>query len=196
MADLAALAEARSLLDLATDLMRRIDAEIAAAEAIRRRAEESLEKVLAAGEESGEHIGYLERELRQGHQRQEAAVASLTESAKAGRSVWDAALPGITALPALTASAHIPAAGLRTFVPDPPRLNIPTAEELRRVPLPDLSKAEAWDLFGAEVATFQDIFEKAVAELDSAAATIAAEETRRERRKKGVAAETEKTRRI
>ncbi len=195
MADLAALAEARSLLDLATDLMRRIDAEIAAAEAIRRRAEESLERVLAAGEAAGEHIGYLESELRHGRRRQEAAVTSLAEAAEAGRVFWEAALPGISGLPVLAASAHIPAAGPRTFVPDPPRLTAPTAEKLRRTPLPGLSKTEVWDLFAAEVSTFQDVFEKTLAELAEAEAAVETKKTRRERRKREAPAETEKARR-
>lgn len=195
MADLAALAEARSVLDLATDLMRRIDAEVRDAEATLRSARESLERVLSAGEASGQHVGFLGAELRHGRQRQEAALAALADGATAGRALWEAALPGLTTLPALAASAHIPAAGPRTFVPDPPRLTAPTAEDLRRTPLPSLSDAEVWDLFAAEVSTFQDVYEKTLAELDAAEAAGEKPEIRRERRKVETPDEREKERR-
>lgn len=195
MADLAALAEAQSVLDLATDLMRRIDAAVRDAEAARRKAQESLERVLAAGQASGEHVGFLGAELRHGRQRQEAALAALADGAEAGRAFWEVALPGLTALPTLAAPAHIPAAGPGTFVPDPPRLTAPTAEELRRTPLPDLSNVEVWDLFAAEVSTFQDVFEKTLAELDAAEAAVEKPEIHRERRRKEAPAEKEKERR-
>lgn len=192
MADLAALAEAQSLFDLATDLMRRIDAEVRTAEATRRSAQESLERVLVAGKAAGEHVGFLGAELRHGRQRQEAVLAALVEGAEAGRAFWEAALPGLTALPTLAASDHIPAAGPRTFVPDTPRLTAPAAEDLRRTPLPSLSNAEVWDLFAEEVSTFQDVFEKTLAELEEAEAALEKTGVRRDRRRKEAPAEKEK----
>lgn len=188
MADLAALAEARSLLDYATDLMRRIDAEIRDAEATRRKAQESLEQVQEAGKAASEHVGFLGAELRQGMRKQKVSLAALADGAEAGRAFWESALPELTALPTLASPAHIPSAGPRTFVPDLPSLTIPSAEEIRRIQLSEASNLEVWDLFAEEVSTFQDVFEKTLAALDQAETVVEQPRDRRERRRKETSA--------
>jgi|GEM_PF-5894202 len=169
MADYAALREAEALVALADDIAARIAAELRAMEQSCHLARESLARVAATAEKSVGHLRHLGQEERRGLQLQNETVGEL---AAGDRLRSRLAAEGIAAAflvsPALATVAHLSA---RPFLPPPvllPRFAAPRREELEREPLPVAPREAGWNLLAAEVRTWKDLSEEALARLDLA----------------------------
>lgn len=169
MADYAALREAEALVALADDIATRIAAELRAAEQACHCARESLARVTTTAAKSVEHLGHLGQEERRGRQLQaetvdELAAGDRLRSRLAGEGIAAAFLVA----PILATVDQLPA---QPFLAPPvllPRFDAPRREELEREPLPVPTRESGWDLLAADVRTFQDRYEEALARIAAA----------------------------
>jgi hypothetical protein len=180
MADYAALREAEDLVKLADDIAARIVAELRAMEQACHRARESLARVTATAAKSVEHLRQLGQETRRGRQLQTEAVDELAAGDRLrSRLAGEGTAAAFLVAPALAMVDQLPA---QPFLPPPvllPRFDAPRREELEREPLPVAAREAGWDLLAAEVRTFQDRYEEALARLDAAEEEARKEKARR-----------------
>jgi len=184
MADYAALREAQAILDLATSLLARINAEIAALERAQRLAEQSLARVEATAAANAAFVGDLGQELRQGRRMQEETAKVLGEGARLQSSLWDTALPAAFLEPPALASAALQPA--KPFLPAPaplPDFATPSREELWQGELAPARHTALWDVLAADVKIFRELQEEALARLAVAEQELEQSEKKTHRRK-------------
>jgi hypothetical protein len=184
MADYAALREAEALVALADEIAARIAAELRAMEQACQLAREGLARVATTAAKSVEHLRFLGGEERQGRQLQKETVAELAGGDRLrSRLAAEGLAAAFLVPPALAAVAQLPAQPVLPSHAPLPCFAAPRREELEREPLPVAPRQAGWDLLAAEVRTFEDRYEEAMARLDAAEEEIRKERKRRPARK-------------